>query len=397
LYAVSQARACGQFSAETLAKEMNILVIGTAYPLRGGIAHYNALLATHLAKRHHVDVITFKRQYPKLLFPGKSQMETTDAGTPIKSEQLIDSINPINWIRIGLQLRRRRPDVVIFKYWLPFFGPCLGTICRIIRWRQSTRVIAICDNVIPHERRPGDHLFTRYAFGAVDAYIVQSDTVENDLKKMVQNPLYRKVAHPVYENFGSPIPKSEARKRLGLTEERIILFFGYVRRYKGLHTLIEAMKHVKESIDTTLLVVGEFYDEEADYIDHIARANLGSIIHIISDYVPNEKVAEYFSAADVVVLPYHSATQSGIVQIAYNFNRPVIATDVGGLKEVVLDNLTGLIVTAENAVFLADAIIKFYNQKMEDRLSARIEEEKKKYSWDTMVNAIEEIAHSDGI
>jgi glycosyltransferase involved in cell wall biosynthesis len=371
---------------------MNILVIGTAYPLRGGIAHYNALLATHLSKRHHVDVVTFKRQYPKLLFPGKSQMETGDPGVPIKSEQLIDSINPINWIRVGLQLRKRRPDIVIFKYWLPFFGPCLGTICRIIRWRQSARVIAICDNVIPHEHRPGDRLFTRYTFRAVDGYIVQSDTVENDLKKMVQNPLYRKVAHPVYENFGPPIPKSEARRRLGLTGENFILFFGYVRRYKGLHTLIDAMKFVKENISATLLVVGEFYDTESDYREHITREDLGNIIHIISDYVPNEKVAEYFSAADVVVLPYHSATQSGIVQIAYNFNKPVIATDVGGLKEVVLDNLTGLIVPAENAEILANAIIKFYDQKMEDRFSSRIQEEKKKYSWDSMVKAIEEIA-----
>ncbi len=374
---------------------MNILILGTAYPLRGGLAHYNALLATYLGKRHKVDIITFKRQYPALLFPGKTQQETGDVGIPLKSEQLIDSINPINWICIGLQLRKRRPDIVIFKYWLPFFGPCFGTICRIIQWRQSTRVIAICDNVIPHEHRPGDRLFTRYAFGAVNAFIVQSETVEQDLRKMVQSPIYRRVAHPVYENFGSSIPKIEARKRLGLTGERIILFFGYVRRYKGLHTLIDAMKRVKEYMDVTLLVVGEFYDAEADYREHIVRVGLENHISIVSEYVPNEKVAEFFSAADVVVLPYHSATQSGIAQIAYNFDKPVIATSVGGLKEVVIDGVSGIIVSPENAQALSNAVIRFYEQGLEARLSSGAHEEKKKYSWDRMVEAIEELAREE--
>jgi glycosyltransferase involved in cell wall biosynthesis len=393
LYAISQTGARGQLCAEITAEEMNIIIVGTAYPLRGGLAHYNALLASHLGKCHNVDIITFKRQYPNFLFPGKSQQETGDAGIPLKSEQLIDSINPINWIRVGLQLRKRRPDVVIFKYWLPFFGPCFGTICRIIRWRQSTRIIAICDNVIPHERRPFDQMFTRYAFGAVDAFVVQSETVEQHLKSLVRSPSYKKVAHPVYENFGPVIAKTEARQRLGLIAEKIILFFGYIRQYKGLHTLIEAMKIVKESVNATLLVVGEFYDNEKNYREHIAREGLENHVRIVSEYVPNEKVAEYFSAADVVVLPYHSATQSGIAQIAYNFNVPVIATDVGGLKEVVIDGISGIIVPPENAQALGDAIITFYKQKLGERLSSGVQEEKKKYSWNTMVETIEELAH----
>jgi glycosyltransferase involved in cell wall biosynthesis len=368
---------------------MNILIIGTAYPLRGGLAHYNALLAEHLGKRHNVDVITFKRQYPKLFFPGKSQQEPGDSGTPLRSEPLIDSIDPINWIRIGLRLRKRKPDLVIFKYWLPFFGPCFGTICRIIRRRRATRIVAICDNVIPHEHRPGDRLFTRYAFGAVDSYIVQSDAVESDLKTMVQNPSYKKIAHPVYENFGPAIAKTEARKRLGLTAGKIILFFGYIRRYKGLHTLIDAMHIVKGSIDVTLMAVGEFYDNEKDYREHIASLGLDRDVHMISNYVPNEKVAEYFSAADVVVLPYNSATQSGIVQIAYNFNKPVIATDVGGLAEVVIDGVSGSIVPPESPQALAEAIIRFYRNNLEDKFSNGAAEEKKKYSWDNLVEAIE--------
>jgi glycosyltransferase involved in cell wall biosynthesis len=373
---------------------MNILILGTAYPLRGGLAHYNALLATHLAKHHNVDVITFKRQYPNFLFPGKSQKETGDIGIPLKSELLIDSINPINWIRVGMLLRKRHPDVVIFKYWLPFFGPCFGTICRIIRWRRSTRVIAICDNVIPHEHRPGDRLFTRYAFGAVDAFIVQSETVERDLKSAVQNPSYRKVAHPVYENFGPSIPKTEARQRLGLTGEKILLFFGYVRRYKGLHTLIDAIKIVKDSLDVTLLIVGEFYENETGYREHIARIGIESTVRVISDYVPNEKVAEYFSAADAVVLPYNSATQSGIVQIAYNFDKPVIATDVGGLAETVVNDVSGLIVPPESPQALAEAIVRFYRENLETKLSDGARKEKIKYSWDDLVRAIEELSEN---
>jgi glycosyltransferase involved in cell wall biosynthesis len=371
---------------------MNIQILGTAYPLRGGIAHYSGLLAAHLSKHHHVDVITFKRQYPTFFFPGKTQQETGAAGTPLKSEQLIDSINPFNWIRVGLQLRKRQPDVVIFKYWLPFFGPCFGTICFIIKCLRSTCVIAICDNVIPHEHRWGDYVFTRYAFSSVDAFVIQSGTVENDLKMMVRNPVYRRVAHPVYENFGFVIPKEEARKRLELQAERIILFFGYVRRYKGLHTLIDAMKHVKAFLNVKLLVVGEFYDNEADYREHISREGLDEVINVVSDYIPNEKVSEYFSAADVVVLPYHSATQSGITQIAYNFNKPVIVTNVGGLTETVIDGVSGLIVPPESPQALANAILRFYRENLETMYSEGVKKEKAKYSWENLVQAIEELA-----
>jgi glycosyltransferase involved in cell wall biosynthesis len=371
---------------------MKILLLGTAYPLRGGIAHYNALLAQHLAKRHHVEVITFRRQYPDFLFPGRTQEESGDPGIAIRSEQLMDSINPLNWIRVGLQLRARNADVVIFKYWLPFFGPCLGTICRLIRWGKKTRVIAICDNVIPHERRPGDRLFTRYAFGAVDAFIVQSDAVERDLLATVDRPRYRKVAHPVYEIFGEPIPKEEARQKLRLPSGNILLFFGYIRAYKGLHLLIDALKLVKKRLAVTALVVGEFYEDEQPYREHLREAGVEDMVRLVAEYVPNESVAAYFCAADVVVLPYLSATQSGIIQIAYHLNKPVIVTDVGGLSEVVIDGVSGLVVPPKNAAALADAIVRFYEERLEEKLAAGARAEKKKYSWDAMVDAIESLA-----
>ena len=294
---------------------MNILILGTAYPLRGGIAHYNALLYTHLKKRHRVEFISFERQTRKCFSRGRRRRKK-GMGLRVTSEQLIDSVNPFNWIRVGIALRRRNADVVIFKYWLPFFGPCYGTICAILKYRRKTSVVAICDNVIPHEHRPGDGLFTRYAFKFVDAYIVQSDTVEKDLLATVESPRYKKVPHPVYEIFGTAIGKKEARAVLNIRDEKVILFFGYIRPYKGLHVMIDAMKEIKRSLRVKLLVVGEFYDDEEKYRWHISDAQVRDVIDVVSDYVPNEKVGEYFSAAGAVILPYLSATQSGNAQIA---------------------------------------------------------------------------------
>jgi glycosyltransferase involved in cell wall biosynthesis len=371
---------------------MKITIVGTAYPLRGGIAHYNALLAEALGKRHTVTTITFKRQYPSLLFPGKTQQETGAHESTPPAPELVDSINPFNWISVGLRLKRERPDLIIFKYWLPFFGPCFGTIARCARSNGHTKVLFICDNVLPHEHRPGDRLFTRYAFGGVDYYIVQSAAVEQDLKTVHPAATYRFAAHPIYNNFGSPIDRRVARENLGIADERVLLFFGYVRRYKGLHVLLEAMHKLPAAFPVRLLVVGEFYDEEAPYRAQVDALGLSSRVTIVSDYVPNDKVRDYFSAADAVVLPYISATQSGIAQIAYNFDTPIIATNVGGLTETVKDGLTGLVVPPENPQLLADAIMRFYAEGMEERLVTGVRQEKVKYTWEAFVDAIEQLA-----
>jgi glycosyltransferase involved in cell wall biosynthesis len=360
--------------------------------MRGGIAHFIALLASHLQKRHDTRIFSFTRQYPAFLFPGKTQMEEGESGIPVDAVAEIDSVNPFNWVRVGIKVRRENPDVILYKYWMPFFGPCFGTICAIASWRRKTKVIAICDNVIPHEHRPGDTLFTKYAFAFTDAYIVMSDSVERDLHTMVARPLYRKAAHPVYEIFGAAVPKLEARSRLGIGGEKTVLFFGYVRKYKGLHTLIDAMTLIPRSLQITLLVVGEYYGDEQEYRDHIAAAGVGDVIRVHSDYVPNEQVANYFCASDVVILPYLSATQSGIAQIAYQFSKPVIATDVGGLAEVVINGVSGLIVEPGRPQELADAIVRFYGEGMEAALSAGAAEEKKKYSWDAIVEAVEQLS-----
>ncbi len=365
---------------------MRIIIVGTAFPLRGGIAHYNALLAAHLSKRHSVETITFKRQYPGILFPGKTQEETGDGSYVERAPQLIDSVNPFNWVRVAHEIRNRKPDLLIFKYWLPFFGPCFGTIAKLAKRKTVTKILFICDNIIPHERRPGDIVCTRYAFKQADYFIVQSDTVEQDLLKYFPGAIYRKTPHPVYELFGTPIRKEEARKILGISSKKVILYFGYVRAYKGLMILVEAMKHVQDAL---LLAVGEFYDDKSKYVKRVEDLNLSSRIQFVPDYVPNNQVRLYFSAADVVVLPYLSATQSGITQIAYNFNKPVIATNVGGLGEVVLDNQTGFIVPPNNAEALANAIAKFYAENKEEDFVANVRREKTKYSWDSFIRTLE--------
>ena len=374
---------------------MNIIIVGTAYPLRGGIAHYNALLAEHLSQRHAVSTVTFKRQYPTILFPGKTQDEIGGRSHARPAPQLLDSVNPFNWIAVARTIRRQSPDLVIFKYWLPFFGPCFGTVAKLVKRKSSTKVLFICDNVIPHERRFGDVAFTKYAFRQVDYFIVQSDTVERDLQKRFPGATYRKVPHPVYENFGDPIPKQRARQALGIATKNVLLYFGYVRRYKGLLVLIDAMRALVDrsgdNADILLLIVGEFYDDESKYRSRVKELHLERHIRFVSEYVQNEKVATYFSAADVVVLPYLSATQSGIAQIAFHFDKPVIATNVGGLAEVVDNGRTGFIVPAQDSRALAAAIDIFFAEQKGEEFSRRVKEEKKKYSWDHLVQAIEEL------
>jgi glycosyltransferase involved in cell wall biosynthesis len=373
---------------------MKIVIIGPAYPLRGGIAHHTALLAKELGKSHHVEVITFKRQYPALLFPGTSQKESGGELLRVESAELIDSINPLNWIRVGRIVRAKNPDLIIFAHSMPFFGPCFGTIAAVAKRKSRARVLFLCHNIVPHEHRPGDSAFTKFAFWFADYFLVQSHEVEQDLNKLMPGARYAVSPHPVYDMFGSGIPKEEARKALSLGTERLVLFFGYIRGYKGLGVLIDAMKEAVASLpDLKLLVVGEFYEDEAAYRRRVADAGLEQSIVFVSQYVPQEAVAAYFSAADAVILPYLSATQSGIAQVAYNFNKPVIATDVGGLAEVVRDGVTGFVVPPNNPTALADALHRFYDEQREAEFTRNVEKEKLKYSWSAMATAIETLVH----
>lgn len=370
---------------------MKITILSTTYPLRGGIAHFNGLLYKELIKRNDVNVLTFCRQYPSLLFPGKSQLEEGDTTEKIPSQQLVDSVNPFNWIKIGKKIKKDSPDLLIFKYWMPFFAPCFGTISRIAKKNNTTRVVVICDNVIPHERKPGDVALTKYFFKSVDYFILLSEKVKTDLLTLLPQAKNKVMPHPVYSNFGEAVSKDEARKNLKINNERLILFFGFIRDYKGLDTLLETMAVLKEKLDVKLIVAGEFYADQEKYLGLIDKLELKDTLYLFNDFIPTTEVKYYFSASDAVILPYKDATQSGIVQIAMNFRKPVIATNVGGLGEVIHHNKTGYIVDKKNPSQLAEAILKFYSENKEEEFVRNTEKEIEKYSWEKFADGILEL------
>jgi D-inositol-3-phosphate glycosyltransferase len=369
---------------------MKITILSTAYPLRGGIAHFNGLLYKELIKENEVNVITFKRQYPSILFPGKSQIESGDSVEKIPTNQIVDSINPLNWFQVGNEIKKDVPDLLIFKYWLPFFAPCFGTISRIVKKNKKTRVLVICDNVLPHEKRPGDKALTKYFFKYADYFILLSDKVKDDLIYIKNEAKYKVLPHPVYSNFGLPVSKDEARAKLKLGDKNLVLFFGFIRDYKGLDILLKSMSLLRDE-DIKLIVAGEFYSNKESYLNLIDELKLADSVHLFTDFIPSSDVKYYFSASDVVILPYKDATQSGIVQIAMNFRKPVIATNVGGLGEVVINNKTGFVVEKENPEALAESIRKFYEENREKEFIENTEKELDKYSWNKFVKGMMEL------
>ena len=375
-----------------------VYIIGTAWPFRGGIAAFNERLAKEYQKSgYEVTIINFSMQYPKIFFPGKTQMASWPAPEHLHIRQEINSVNPLNWIIAGNRIRRESPSLVIFRYWLPFMGPAFGTIARLIRLNRKTRVITIFDNIIPHERRIGDRLFTIYFIRPIQAFIAMSDTVFNDIKKFDTKKPRELCPHPLYDNFGEKVNKLEAKKHLGLDPgTRYSLFFGFIRDYKGLDLALRAFgdKRLKGS-DKKLLVAGEFYSDENYYLDIIKALDNAGQVELRTEFIPDDEVKYYFSAADLVVQPYKTATQSGISQIAYHFNKPMIVTNVGGLPEIVPDGKVGFVVEKESRE-IAKAILRFYDEDLEAKFEAGIETEKKKYSWQAMVAAINKLKEAVG-
>ena len=373
---------------------MKIIILSTSYPLRGGIAHFVGLLFNELSKENEVKVITFKRQYPSILFPGKSQLESGDTVEKIPTEVLVDSINPLNWIKVGKMIRKEKPELLIFKYWMPFFAPCFGTVSRIAKKNSVTKVLTICDNVIPHEKKPGDIVLTKYFFKAVNYFVLLSEKVKNDLLSLKPDAKNKVLPHPIYSNFGLPVEKIEAKNHLKLKENKLILFFGFIRDYKGLDVLFNSLKLLKDEINLKLIVAGEFYSNREKYLKLADELNIKENLLWFTDFIPTSEVKYYFSAADCIILPYRDATQSGIVQIAMNFRKPVIATNVGGLGEVIEDGKTGFIVEKGNPEALAGAIKKFYLENREEKFVMNIGNEAEKYSWKKFVDGIHQLVDS---
>ena len=375
---------------------MKVVIIGSAHPLRGGgITTFNHRLAKAFEEQGHAcSIVSFSLQYPSFLFPGKSQFTDEPAPEGLTIRSIINSVNPVNWLQVGAMLRRESPDLVVVRFWLPLMGPAFGTILRQVRKNRHTKIICLADNVIPHEKRPGDKPFTRYFLQACDGFVTMSQKVMTDLRTFEQNKPALFVPHPLYDNFGTPLLKEEARKALALPPSgRIVLFFGFIRHYKGLDLLLKAMAEGKVKDENIRLVVaGEFYEDEEMYRQLIKENRLDETVILKTGFIPDDQVRFYFSAADCVVQPYRNATQSGVTPLAYHFEKPMIVTNVGGLPALVPHQKVGLV--AEPTVdSLADALVHFY-QKGEDFFIPNIRSEKKKYSWENLVNAITAMAAS---
>jgi D-inositol-3-phosphate glycosyltransferase len=362
-----------------------IALLGPLAPWRGGLAQYLALLGEALARHAEVWGVTFTRQYPEFLFPGSSQLDTEAERPSFPVEAMLDSIAPWSWSRTAARLDRFAPAAVILKWWMPFFAPSFASSVGPLRSR-GTRVVLVCDNLVPHEKRPFDDSFSRWMMRNSDGYLVMSDSVERDLDRLKPGAPRRRVAHPLYAQFDrGRFTRASARAHLGV-EGDVALFFGYVRHYKGLDTLLEAWPRVKARRPATLLVAGEFYDDPAPYRKLAAGAGGEPGVRLIERYLPDAEVEAVFKAADVVVLPYRTATQSGVTHVAYALGAPVIVTDVGGLGETVKDGETGYVVPPENPAALADAVIRFFESGDAPRLSAGVAALRQAHSWETLAD-----------
>ena len=375
-------------------EKKRIIIVGPAYPYRGGIADFNERLAREFQREgHEVIVYTFTLQYPGFLFPGKTQYSTSPAPGDLTIVRKVNSVNPLNWIKVGREIRCQYPDMVMLRFWLPFLAPCLGTIARIIRKDRRIRVVSLLDNVVPHEHRIGDKVFARYMIKSVGGYVAMSESVLADAKSFDDTKPYALTPHPLYDNFGDKVSRDEAIRHLCLdTDTRYILFFGLIRDYKGLDLLLSAFADRRlRGKNTKLIVAGEFYSNAEKY-EQLER-ELGVAEHIIwyKEFIPADQVRYFFAAADLVAQPYKTATQSGITQIAYHFERPMLVTDVGGLAEIVPHGKVGYVVQPE-ANAIADALVDFIDHHDESDYREGILEEKTKYAWSNMTTVLSDVA-----
>lgn len=373
---------------------MKVMILGTCWPYRGGLAAFNERLARQYQQEgHEVELVTFTLQYPSFLFPGKTQYSDEPAPEGLSIVRKLNAINPINWWLTGRYIRRRRPDLLITKFWLPFMAPALGVANRVARRKGLFRV-SILDNLIPHEKRPGDKPLARFFVGSVDAMVAMSKSVLADVDLF--DPRQRKprlfCPHPLYDHYGAIIPRSEALAQLGLSASgRYLLFFGFIRDYKGLDLLLDAMADPRmEALGIKLIVAGEFYGDPKPYHQQIARLGIEERVVLHTDFIPDHEVNRYFCSADLVVQPYKSATQSGVTQIAFHFGKPMVVTNVGGLPEIVPDGEVGFVVEPD-ARQVTDAIVRFFSDDWQQRLSDGVARERQKYLWTRMTESIEKL------
>lgn len=370
-----------------------IVLLGPVYPYRGGISHYTGMLYRALSKKYDVTMISYKMQYPKILFKKEQKDFSNDSFKVENTNYLLHTANPFNWINSAFRIKRENPDLVIVQWWHPYFAPCYYALAKILR---HCKILFVCHNVFPHERFPMDRLLSEMVLKQGNCFIVQSNTDAKDLQSIIENPIFEQTVHPTYNAFQfENMSKDNARKILHVDDkEKVLLFFGFIREYKGLKYLIEALPSIVKRVpDLKLFIVGEFgSNEDKEYYQKlIQEKQMQDNIEVFDGYIPDREVEKFFAACDLVVLPYTSATQSGIVQIAFGFEKPVVVTNVGGLPDVVTDGKTGYVVEAENVEQLADAVVKFYIENKSSEFQHYVHEEAYRFSWDRMVEVIERL------
>jgi len=370
---------------------MKIIIVGTAFPYRGGLAAYNERLAREYVKEgNEVEIITFSLQYPAFLFPGKSQFSSEPAPKDLKITRKIHSVSPLNWIKVGRAIKKKSPDIVIFSYWMAFVAPCYGTIARYAR-SPKTKMIGLIHNMIPHEPTILDKLFPRYFVKAMDGFVSMAESVTADIEKFDHDGKPKVVSpHPIYDHYGSALTKKEAAMKLGLREHKqYILFFGFIRHYKGLDLLMEAFADERlRQFPVSLVIAGEFYENPQPYLELIMKLKLEGLVELRTGFIPDNEVRNYFSLADIIAQPYRTATQSGVSQIAYHFEIPMLVTNVGGLAETIPNGKVGYVVPVEPTQ-IADALVDFFSNQRSKSMIENIKIEKQKFLWSRMTAAID--------
>jgi glycosyltransferase involved in cell wall biosynthesis len=374
-------------------RQLKIALVGLTYPFRGGISHYTTLLCRALRATHEVRFYALSRQYPGLLFPGETQIDRSNVSLRVSHRACIDSINPYTWVATAVRIARYRPDVILYSWWHPFFAPSFGTIARLARWLGGVPSCYLCHNALPHESSRLDRLLLRYVFSSGRAFITHSRQDCEDLERLRPGATVYRNPHPTYGVFASDqaLETPAAKEKLGLREKRVLLFFGFVRAYKGLDILLEAMEGLGPEQGYHLVIVGEFYEDPEKYRSRLDALRERGQLTLVDRYVANEEVPLFFSAADVVMVPYLSATQSGVIQIAYAFLKPVVATAVGGIPDVVTDGRTGHLVPPGDPRAMAEAVRRCFEGGDAAGFEESIRRENEKYSWERMVETVERV------
>ncbi|MBR4917655.1 MAG: glycosyltransferase [Bacteroidales bacterium] len=370
---------------------MKIIILGTAYPYRGGLSAFNERLADEYQKQgHEVETYTFTLQYPNFLFPGKTQYSPDPAPENLTIYRKVNSCNPFNWLKVGKEIARKNVDVVIFAYWMSFMAPCMGTIARRIRKNGHTKVIALVHNMIPHEPNVLDKFLPPYFVKSMNGFMALSESVVKDIEKLDKRNCPKRFSpHPIYDHYGDLLPRETALQLLKLPDDqRYVLFFGFIRAYKGLDLLLEAFADDRlRNRNVKLIVAGEFYGDPEPYLKKIKDLGIEENMVLCTDFIPDSEVNRYFSAADIVAQPYKTATQSGVTQIAFHFEKPMLVTNVGGLPEIVPNGKIGYVVEP-NPESIADALCRFFTENKQQEFERNVVEEKKKYAWSTFIEVM---------